>query len=331
MRRPRILTWHVHGAYLEALAHADVDWLVPVRSGRPTGYGGVPASLAGHPRLHDIAADDVHGLHLDGVLFQSRANWLVDQHEILTAAQRRLPRIFLEHDPPREHPTDTRHPVDDPDVLLVHVTHFNALMWDAGRTPVRVIEHGVSVPDGIDHRGDLERGIVVVNDLATRGRRLGRDLVEAAREVVPLDLVGLRSEALGGLGNIPHDALPGRLADYRFCFHPARYTSLGLAVIEAMLVGTPIVALATTEMPTVLEDGRSGVISTDPARLVEGMQALLADPGLARRLGAAGREVARRRFGIDRFARDWEAVIREVTGVRSGAATTIAVPAGAAR
>jgi ADP-heptose:LPS heptosyltransferase len=29
--------------------------------------------------------------------------------EILTEAQRRLPRIYLEHDPPREHPTDTRH------------------------------------------------------------------------------------------------------------------------------------------------------------------------------------------------------------------------------
>jgi hypothetical protein len=72
-----------------------------------------------------------------------------DQHEILSGAQRRLPRIYLEHDPPLAHPTNTVHPVDDPDLLLVHVTHYNALMWDSGRVPTRVVEHGVRVPDGI--------------------------------------------------------------------------------------------------------------------------------------------------------------------------------------
>jgi hypothetical protein len=70
----------------------------------------------------------VRRLGVDCILFQSRKNYLEDQYDILTEAQRRLPRIYLEHDPPREHPTDTRHVVDDPDVLLVHVTHFNNLI-----------------------------------------------------------------------------------------------------------------------------------------------------------------------------------------------------------
>src|SRR3712207_8760394 len=48
--------------------------------------------------------------------------------------QRRLPKLYIEHDPPRQHPTDTQHHVDDPDVVLVHVTHFNDLMWDSGRS-----------------------------------------------------------------------------------------------------------------------------------------------------------------------------------------------------
>ena len=29
---------------------------------------------------------------------------------------------------------------------LAHVTHFNALLWDSGTTPVTVIEHGVIDP-----------------------------------------------------------------------------------------------------------------------------------------------------------------------------------------
>jgi hypothetical protein len=85
----------------------------------------------------------------DCVLFQSLVHYRKDQHEILAGAQRRLPRVYLEHDPPLAHPTNTVHPIDDPDVMLVHVSHYNALMWDSGRVPTRVVEHGVRVPDGI--------------------------------------------------------------------------------------------------------------------------------------------------------------------------------------
>jgi Glycosyl transferases group 1 len=330
MDRHRVLTWHVHGSYLEALARVDIDWYLPVLPDRPTGYGGRPPSLAGVPNVHEVPAEEVRDLELDAVLFQSAANYLEDQHRILSEAQRRLPRVFLEHDPPRESPTETRHVVDDPEVLLVHCTAFNALMWDAGRTPTRVIDHGVAPPAGLAYGGDLERGIVVVNDIATRGRRLGADLFLRFREWLPLDLVGLRSELVGGLGAIPHDELAPLESRYRFFFHPARYTSLGLAVIEAMMLGLPVVALATTEMPTVLEDGRSGIVSTDPAHLLAGMRELLADPGLARRLGAAGREVALERFGIDRFARDWERTFDDVAGRPRERAGAGALPTQAA-
>ena len=50
---------------------------------------------------------------------QSRRNYLEDQYDILSEQQRSLPRIYLEHDPPRENPTDTKHIVDDPEMLLV--------------------------------------------------------------------------------------------------------------------------------------------------------------------------------------------------------------------
>jgi len=101
-----------------------------------------------------------------------------------------------------------RHPVDDPDVLLVHVTHFNDLMWDAGSTPTTVIEHGVVVPPEVRYSGEIERGVVVVNDLASRGRRLGSDVFESARERLPLDLVGMRSEMQSGIGEIAPTELP---------------------------------------------------------------------------------------------------------------------------
>src|SRR5690606_4327570 len=131
-----------------------------------------------------------------------------------------------------EHPTDMRHPVDDPGILLVHVTPFNALMWDCGSTPTRIVEHGVIVPEHVSYDGREPKGIVVVNHLARRGRRLGGDIYLRAREQVPLDLVGMGAEEMpGGLGEVQHARLPAFVSRYRFFFNPIRYTSLGLAVI----------------------------------------------------------------------------------------------------
>jgi glycosyltransferase involved in cell wall biosynthesis len=65
-------------------------------------------------------------------------------------------------------------------------------------------------------------------------------------------------------------------------------------------------------MPTVLEDGRSGFVHTDPQRLIDGAGELLRDHALAMRLGAAGQAVARERFSIDRFIANWNRALADV-------------------
>ena len=319
MRPLRILTWHIHGSYLYYLVHAPQEFYLPVRPDRADGYGGrAPGAHPWPDNLHEVPAEEIASLEVDCILFQSRRNYLQDQYEILSEQQRRLPRIYLEHDPPREHPTDTRHPVDDPDVLLVHCTHFNDLMWDSGRTPTRVIEHGVVVPSDVRYSGELPRGIVVLNGMRWRGRRVGADLFERWRERIPLDLVGMQAEEMGGLGEVPHDRLSAFTARYRFFCNPIRYTSLGLAVCEAMMIGMPIIGLATAEMVTVVQNGISGYVYTDQARLADRMQELLDDSDEARRLGEGARHCAEERFSIARFARDWTAAFNLVTGREGG-------------
>lgn len=308
----RILTWHVHGNYLWSLAHVEHDWYLPVTGDDQPGYAGRTPSFPWPDNVHEVPVDEVADLDVDVVVYQSHRNWLVDRFEILTERQRELPQIFIEHDPPRESPTDTRHPVDDANLLLVHVTHFNRLMWDNGRTPTTVVEHGVIVPEDVEYTGELARGIVVVNNMALRGRRLGRDVFERVRERIPLDLVGIASEELNGLGSIPNLELPALEARYRFFFNPIRYTSLGLAVCEAMTIGMPVVGLATTEMVTAVHSGVNGFVDTDVGMLVTRMATLLDDRDLATLLGERARVIARTRFGIDRFRADWHRVLREV-------------------
>jgi glycosyltransferase involved in cell wall biosynthesis len=326
MRPIRVLTWHVHGNYLLYLAQANVEFVLPFDPVRGAGYGGRGSTFPFGANVVEIPAGEVRNESLDCVLFQTRQNWERDQHDILLQAQRRLPRIYLQHDPPWEDPVNEQHWSNDPEGLLVHVTPFNALMWDSGRTPARVIEHGVFIHPSVRFTGEKARGIVVVNNLARRGRRLGADVFDSIRRSVPLDLVGMESESLDGLGEIFPPMLPQFVSQYRFFFNPIRWTSLGLAVIEAMMAGVPIVGLATTELVTVIRNGESGFLDTNPGRLVEPMQALLTDVHEAKRLGSHARRVARERFAIGRFAREWEGVFSEVTGRQIGQSP--AIPAG---
>ncbi|HJW56758.1 MAG TPA: glycosyltransferase [Burkholderiaceae bacterium] len=314
MVRLKILTWHTHGSYLYYLTQAPHDFYVLSKPDRPPGYGGRCGHLPWGDNVIDLPVEEAAKGQFDCILFQDDPQYFEDQYLYLTEAQRRLPRIYLEHDPPREHPTDTRHPVADANVLLVHVTPFNALMWDNGELTVRVIEHGVPEPREVSYSGDLERGIVAVNHLARRGRRLGADVYRMVQKKVPLDLVGMGAEEMGGIGEVRHAQLPAFMARYRFFFNPIRYTSMGLAVIEAMMIGLPIVGLATTEMATAVENDVSGYVDTNVVALIAYMRELLADPAHARRLGQGARRLALDRFGMDRFIGDWNAAFKFVTG-----------------
>jgi glycosyltransferase involved in cell wall biosynthesis len=187
-------------------------------------------------------------------------------------------------------------------------------MWESGKTPTTVIEHGVTVPPGVRYSGELTRGLVIANHIQQHSRRSGEDVFKRVRLETPLDLVGAQSEALGGLGYIPPDRLPAFAARYRFVFSPSRYTSLSLALCEAMMLGLPIIGLATTELVAVVHNGVSGYLDTDISRLIDAMQLLLGDHAEAARLGQGARRLALQRFNIQRFARDWEAVFEVVTG-----------------
>ena len=317
MSRLRVLVWHIHGSYLNALARVDHDWFLPTKPGRPEGYGGRGRTFDLPETVVEIPAERVCELDLDLVVYQSPKNLLEDGPEILSEAQRRLPRVFLEHNTPKPDAVNTCHPFADPEGLLVHVTRYNRLMWDNGDTPTATVEHSVAISPGARASFELPRGIVVVNGPRKRPRIAGYDLFLAARERVPLDIVGMETDALGGHGDVPYRDLHHLVGRYRFLYSPMRYTSLPLAVIEAMTLGLPVVALATTELPTVIENGVTGFVSNDPDELVERMLLLLADEELARRLGDNARRVAEARFGLDRFRRDWNgafALARELVG-----------------
>ena len=132
----------------------------------------------------------------------------------------------------------------------------------------------------------------------------GRDIFERVRKTNTVDLLvlGSKKRRLGKLSN----KLGEFISHYRFLFNPIRYTSLGLAVIEAMEVGLPVIGLATTEMSTAVINGVNGWVDTNVEILIDKMAQLLQSQKLAQKWSLGAKMIADRRFNIDRFIRDWE-------------------------
>ncbi|MDN4175470.1 glycosyltransferase [Nocardioides sp. SOB77] len=313
----RVLLWHVHGSWTTSFVQGPHEYVVPVTPDRgPDGLGRArtwdwPASVV------ELPPEQLADAGIDLVVLQR-------PHE-LDLAERWLgrrpgvdvPAVYLEHNTPLHgHPDvpDTRHPVAGQSAVpLVHVTGFNELFWDNGEARTTVIDHGIVDP-GRRWSGELAHAAVVVNDPVRRGRSVGTDLLPDLLAVGPVDVFGMRVDQLPpAAGLTTHEDLPqasmhDELARRRVYVHTARWTSLGLSLLEAMHLGMPVVALATTEAAVAVPPA-AGVVTTRRADLRDAVARFLADPAAAAEAGAHAREHALAHYGLPRFLERWDEVL----------------------
>jgi hypothetical protein len=309
----RILLWHVHGAWTTAFVHGRHEYVVPVLGDRSADGVGIARTYRWPDGVRELSPEELREEPFDAVVLQ-RPHELEHLCEDWTGRRpgRDVPAIYVEHNAPQGRIADMRHPAADrDDLLLVHVTHFNALFWDGGGTPTRVIEHGIVDP-GKRYTGELPRAAVVINEARRRGRVTGTDLLPRFAQAAPIDLFGIDADGAPGpvrpVADLPHDDLHTEMARRRAYLHPIRWTSLGLSLLEAMHLGMPVVALGTTEVHEAVP-AAAGAVSTRLDVLCEALRRLVADPDEAAERGRAARAAALERYGLERFLADWDEVL----------------------
>lgn len=110
-------------------------------------------------------------------------------------------------------------------------------------------------------------------------------------------------------------------ADFDVAVHPSHSENVGGAV-ESLLCGVPTVASDVGGLPDVVIPGETGWLAPagDPAALAEAIAAALADPRVARRLAARGRELVGEMFDVASTAREVAGIYERVATGRPAAA-----------
>ncbi len=149
---------------------------------------------------------------------------------------------------------------------------------------------------GILHRRGLDLSVLLIGE----GTR--RPILEAliSAEHAPVELLGSRSD------------IPDLLHTMDiFVFSTTCHEGLGIALLEAMAAGVPVIASDVPACREVLDDGALGVLvpAGDGTAFADAIERVLSDPQGARRRAAAARQIVRERFSAASMARQYAEVL----------------------
>ncbi len=117
-------------------------------------------------------------------------------------------------------------------------------------------------------------------------------------------------------GYVPEEEKNSLMDGCRFFVMPSLFESFGLAAIELMSHGRPIVCTNVNGLPATVGDGGITVDPADPKALAEAMNRLLKDDGLRKEMGEKALEYAKS-YSYDRFIPKYEGILEAVAQGRT--------------
>jgi hypothetical protein len=314
----RILLWHVHGGWTDAFVRGRHHYLLPTTPDRgPWGLG--RAGRNWPETVLEVDPDELAGKDIDAVVLQRPEELDLASRLLGRTPGRDLPAFYVEHNTPKPHAADSVHPLAAQSrIPIIHVTHFNRLYWDNGRARTEVIEHGIPDPGAL-YTGTQEGFGVMINEPVRRWRITGTDLLPDFAGIAPIELFGiggletaarlnLPAGRLTWKGDLPTADVHSKLAANRAYLHTARWTSLGLSLLEAMFMAMPVIVVAATEACRAVPPD-AGVVSNDLGELKRAAARFIAEPDHAAACGRAARAAALEKYGLEMFLQRWDLVL----------------------
>jgi len=229
---------------------------------------------------------------------------------------------------------------------LVVPSGFLVEVFAAHRMPAQVVPNIVdralfrpAAPADASLAGSVEEGILVarnlepIYDIATALRAYARLRRERPRARLIVAGSGPEHAALQALaaelgvadgveftGRIGREEMAARLRGCRVALNPSRVDNMPNSVLEALASGVPVVSTRVGGVEHVVEHGRSALLvpAGDDAAMAAALARVLADPGLAQRLRAAGLSEAAA-YTWDSIGPRWQAVYQAALAPRRGA------------
>jgi glycosyltransferase involved in cell wall biosynthesis len=127
------------------------------------------------------------------------------------------------------------------------------------------------------------------------------------------------------VGELPVERVPEFLEGADLFAFPSRLEGMPNSILEAMAAGLPVVAADTPAHREILSDGSSFLYRSRP-ELLTAVQALVADPGRAVRMGAEGRRWVTTQFGFDAAVDAYVRLYEELLGPGPSGRTSSAAP-----
>jgi glycosyltransferase involved in cell wall biosynthesis len=208
----------------------------------------------------------------------------------------------------------------------------DTLLEDAAPTQIRQVYNGIELLPPAPVQPGRDRTLLYVGRLeAVKGCNILLRAFELVRREVPdarLVLVGdggasddlhvLAAEAgvadaVEFRGWLSYDAVGDAIADATAVVIPSVWPeTLATVALEALAVGRPLIGSRVGGLPELIDDGVNGFLVEpyDVRRLADRMAAILTDPVMAERMGAAGRRRSGS-FEIDRFTGEIEQLYTE--------------------
>jgi glycosyltransferase involved in cell wall biosynthesis len=177
---------------------------------------------------------------------------------------------------------------------------------------------------GLAGRLSVEKGVDIFLDTAARVLAhcpdtkfvVAGDGPDRAELETQIDKLGIRDH-VRMLGR--YDNMPSLYASLDIMVSASRREGLPIAILEGMASRLPLVATAVGEVPTVIRDGRTGVLvpAPDAELLAAAIVELLNDPAKREQLGSAARQLVEDEFSAERMTAEYLRVYEEAVCNRS--------------